>query len=43
MDIKAGSCGSCCTLILVRLPFAPDVQLRVRSEEFVRAKTDDVH
>lgn len=28
-DVKAGSCGLCCTLILVQLLFALDVQFRV--------------
>lgn len=40
--IGAGSYGSCGTLLFVRLPFAPDVRLRVGCEASVRAKTDDV-
>jgi hypothetical protein len=42
MDVGAGSCGSCCTLVFVRLSFAPPVQLCVGPEEFARARTDDV-
>lgn len=41
--IGADSYGSYCTLLLVRLPFATDVQLRAGSEGSVRATTDDVY
>jgi len=40
--IRAGSCGSCCTIVYVSLLSAPDVQLRVSCAAFVRSNTDDV-
>lgn len=42
MVIRAGSGGSCCTIVYVSLLSAPDVQLRVSCAAFVRSNTDDV-
>lgn len=41
-DIRAGSCGLHCTLILVQGAFAIEPQFCIDSKECMRVKTDDV-